>query len=185
MATDRRRQILLAVIMVILGVVGFRAWKETSVAPSQTSNSKGAAAPGSGAGRQTGGRLETPDVHLDALGEDRPKPGPPERNLFRFRPKAAPVETRPAVRPPVNTAPAPPAGPPPPPPITLKFIGLIDRGAGQPKIAVLTDGVGPPMQGVEGGTVAGKYKILRIGAESIEMAYLDGRGRQTIRLSGS
>jgi hypothetical protein len=26
---------------------------------------------------------------------------------------------------------------------------------------------------------------LKIGVESIEMAYLDGRGRQTIRVSGS
>jgi len=33
--------------------------------------------------------------------------------------------------------------------------------------------------------VLGQYRILRISAESIEMAYLDGRGRQTIRLSGS
>jgi hypothetical protein len=33
--------------------------------------------------------------------------------------------------------------------------------------------------------VLGQYRILRIGAESIEMSYLDGRGRQTIRLTGS
>ncbi len=39
--------------------------------------------------------------------------------------------------------------------------------------------------GHEGDTVLGQYRILRIGAESIEMSYLDGRGRQTIRLTGS
>jgi hypothetical protein len=53
------------------------------------------------------------------------------------------------------------------------------------KIAVLSDGRGAPLYGKEGDTVLGQYKILHIGAESIEMAYLDGRGRQTIRLSGS
>jgi hypothetical protein len=28
------------------------------------------------------------------------------------------------------------------------------------------------------------YQILKIGAESIELAYADGRGRQTIRMTG-
>ena len=50
---------------------------------------------------------------------------------------------------------------------------------------VLSDGLGQPQTGTEGQVVFGKYRILKIGVESIEMAYLDGRGRQTIRLSGS
>jgi hypothetical protein len=50
---------------------------------------------------------------------------------------------------------------------------------------MLTDGKGGvPIYGEEGDVVEGRYKILKIGVESIEMAYLDGRGRQTIRLSG-
>jgi hypothetical protein len=80
-----------------------------------------------------------------------------------------------------------PSGPPPPPalpPIALKFIGVLETANTQ-KIAVLTDGRGAPLYGKEGDTVLGQYKILHIGVESIEMAYLDGRGRQTIRLSGS
>jgi hypothetical protein len=66
----------------------------------------------------------------------------------------------------------------------LKFIGVLETANTQ-KIAVLTDGRGAPLYGKEGDTVLGQYKILHIGVESIEMAYLDGRGRQTIRLSGS
>ena len=123
------------------------------------------------------------DVHLGALERDRVKPGESSRNLFRFRPKPAP----PAPPPPrMVTAPAPvvPSGPPPPPPIPLKFIGIVEPGAAQ-KLAVLSDGRGAPLYGKEGDTVLGQYKILRIGTESIEMSYLDGRGRQTIRLSGS
>ena len=38
--------------------------------------------------------------------------------------------------------------------------------------------------GVEGEIILGRYQILKIGNESIEMAYPDGRGRQTIRLTG-
>ena len=49
---------------------------------------------------------------------------------------------------------------------------------------VLSDGRGV-YHGNEGDTILGQYRILRIGVESIEMSYLDGRGRQTIRLTGS
>ena len=40
------------------------------------------------------------------------------------------------------------------------------------------------MHGKEGDIIDGRYRILKIGTESIEMAYVDGRGRQTIRLTG-
>ena len=51
------------------------------------------------------------------------------------------------------------------------------------KIAVLSDGRNV-MSGREGGEIDGRYRIVRIGEESIQLEYLDGRGRQTIRLSG-
>ena len=39
--------------------------------------------------------------------------------------------------------------------------------------------------GREGDIIEGRYRIVRIGLESIEMMHVDGRGQQTIRLSGS
>ena len=130
-----------------------------------------------------------PDVHLEALQGERPAPAGAERNLFRFKPKAPPPPP-PSMRPtaPVTVGPQVPSGPPPPPPlppITLKFIGVMEQPGTKVKIAVLSDGQGPPMFGSEGGTVAGRYRVIRIGNESIELSYLDGRGRQTIRLTGS
>jgi hypothetical protein len=79
---------------------------------------------------------------------------------------------------------APPArsGPPPLPPIPLKFIGYIEAPGGK-KIASLSDGKGV-WTATEGQTVLGQYKIWRIGVESIDISYLDGRGRQTIRMTG-
>jgi hypothetical protein len=129
---------------------------------------------------------EAPDVHLEALDAERPKPDAGRRNLFRFKPKPPPPPppaalTRPG---PAETAQAP-AGPPPPPPIALKFIGIVDAGQSKKVVAILSDGRGSPVYGREGETVLGQYRILRIGTESIEMSYLDGRGRQTIRLTGS
>src|SRR5262249_54700426 len=124
--------------------------------------------------------------HLPALEEERPKPGGASRNLFRFKPKAPP----PVVAPPrAAESEAGTAGPPPPPqppPIPLKFIGIVVvEGEMRPKIAVLRDASGNVFQGTEGSEIEGRYRILRIGAESIEMAYLNGSGRRTIRLTGS
>jgi hypothetical protein len=122
-------------------------------------------------------------VRLEALDTTRPKPGGGDRNLFRFKPKAPPpapkVEPLP---PPVAPVPTGPPPPPPVPPIPLKFIGTLERN-GQ-KIAILSDTAGHVSYGPEGATIDGRYRIIRIGAESIELAYVDGRGRQTIRFTG-
>ena len=77
-----------------------------------------------------------------------------------------------------------PVGPPPPPPIALKFIGVVEQAPSRLKLAVLSDGRNV-FYGKEGEVIEGRYRIERIGVESIEMAYVDGRGRQTLRLSGS
>jgi len=95
-----------------------------------------------------------------------------------------PVARRAAPPRPEFTAPPVPTGPPPPPPITLRFIGLIEAPPRTGRVALLSDGRGGLMYGREGDTVDGRYRMLRVGLDSIEMAYLDGRGRQTIRLSG-
>src|SRR6516225_607073 len=181
MGTDRRKQIVLAGLVVVLAAVVYRA---VATSPARSPSSNPARVPP--AARQNGaGAITAPDVHLDTLNGERPKPMDVERNLFRFKPKPPPVAASPGRGTPlISVAPEVTNGPPPPPPITLKFIGTL-REEGKPPIAVLSDGHGPPMYGIEGGTVAGRYRVLRIGAESIEMSYLDGRGRQTIRQTGS
>jgi hypothetical protein len=124
-----------------------------------------------------------PDVHTEALGSDRPRPGTNERDLFKFKPKYVPPA--PVARmPPGPVVPSGPPPAPPVPPIPLKFIGLLEPAAGQ-RVAILSDGRGAPIYGREGEPVLGQYRILRIGEESIELEYIDGRGRQAIRLSGS
>ena len=73
-------------------------------------------------------------------------------------------------------------GRPPAPPIPLKFIALVERASGV-KWAVLSDGK-VTMYGRDGDTIDGRYRIVKIGTESVEVTYLDGRGRQVIRLTG-
>ncbi|MBM3806705.1 MAG: hypothetical protein FJW22_00760 [Acidimicrobiia bacterium] len=125
-------------------------------------------------------------VNLTALTDQRDEPGEGARNPFRFQPKVAPAPPRPVViAPPPTEAPrpAPPPGPPPLPPIPLKFLGMVERANGV-KWAVLSDGKSGPFYGKDGDIIDGRFLIVKIGNESIEMTYADGRGRQVIRLTG-
>jgi hypothetical protein len=173
----KREQIVLGVLLVVLAFAAYRAWMQTSPTAAPSSNERGRTARANQKAAPT-----APDVHLGWLQEEHPKPQT-ERNLFRMKPKAPPpAPPRPPVTPQAPTGPPTPPVPQGPPPIPLKFLGAV--GAGPDRVAVLSDGVGV-VWGKEGGTILGRYKILRIGEESIEMAYLDGRGRTTIRMSGS
>lgn len=180
MPPERRRLVaLLSVLGVLVVVAGYQYW------PTTPESAVRRAAPATGRAAAPGA-ISAPEVHLQALNASRPAPeGDPERNLFRFKPKAPPPRP-PAPPPPVVTAPQP-TGPPPAPalaPIAMRFIGVLEATEHAQKIAVLSDGRGI-YQGREGDIIEGRYRILRIGVESVDMAYLDGRGRQTIRLSGS
>ena len=121
------------------------------------------------------------DLNLDRLQTVGGQLRESQRDPFRFRPKppppAPPVQSRPQVfTPPV------PQGPPPPPPIPLKFFGVMSVN-GQ-RIAAFSDERGNTFTGREGDVLEGRYRLLRIGPDSVDMAFLDGRGRQSIRLTG-
>jgi hypothetical protein len=185
MATERSRQIVLGVLVVILVAVIVKMWPGTSAAPAPTSNRAGNS---STARAPQAGTPSAPAVHLDALNAERPQPEPVQRNLFRFKPKAPPPPPPAPPRPVQPVEPVAPTGPPPPPPlapITLKFIGIVEAPSHGEKIAILSDGRNAPFYGKEGAIIEGRYRILKIGVESVELAYADGRGRQTIRLTGS
>ena len=191
MEPKRQREATLAVVVVLLAVVAYAAYQTLSAGPPSSSaavasnNESRLARRGGRATAKQEATAEAPQVHLEALGDDRPEPDPRERDIFRFREKPPPPPPPPP-KPIVGPQPPPPPPPPPPvPPIALKFIGVVDAPPPAKRMAVLSDGRGAPVYGREGETVLGQYRILRIGAESIEMSYLDGRGRQTIRLSGS
>ncbi len=128
------------------------------------------------------------DVKLELLKNAQTKLGPSTRNPFQFKPKPAPLAPpRPTGAtgrggPVIAGPPPPPPGPPPPPPIALKFIGVLATAQG--RLAVFRDNGGDIVNGKEGDIIDGRYRLLKIGVESADLAYVDGRGRQTIRLSG-
>jgi hypothetical protein len=181
-AAERRTLLLGAVLIVALVV--FLIVRSTSGTPSAAASRPGQPARPVANTNTPPASLDAAKVNLTELEKKRTGPADSGRNPFRFEPKAPPPP------PPSEAAsaavatqmPMVPTGPPPPPPIPLKFIGLVEKIDGT-KIAVLSDGR-RPHSGVEGQEIDGRYRILKIGTESIEMAYLDGRGRQTIRLTG-
>ena len=129
------------------------------------------------------------DVKLELLKTAPSELDAPDRNLFQFKPKApppapapSPAANTPRIVPVVPQAPPVPQGPPPPPPIALKYIGVLETAQG--RVAVFRDTGGEIVNGKEGDIIDGRYRLLKIGVESADIAYVDGRGRQTIRLSG-
>jgi hypothetical protein len=184
MPRNRQREIgLAALVAVIIGIVAWRAGS-TSPDPGAVTGVNPSAMGTNVQPRDPHAVLE---VDLDALKAERPEPEESDRNPFRFSQKASPPAVAPPmvpVRPPTAAPPVDPLAPPTLPRIPLKFIGLVKGD--NPKfgpLAVLSDTRGV-YYGREGETIEGRYRILRIGVESIDLAYLDGSGRQTIRFTG-
>ena len=129
------------------------------------------------------------DVKLELLQRTRPELDDADRNPFRFeaddpRRRRPPRRRRAAAARADRRRRSCRPGPPPPPPIPLRFIGLVDAPTQAGRVAILSDGRGNVFYGKEGDIIEGRYRVLKISPDAVELSYLDGRGRQTIRLSG-
>ena len=128
---------------------------------------------------------------------DRSAPEPERRNPFRF---GAPRSTTPqsgrgggdapgaAVLdgdlPDLDSVPAPrsAASPGETGDVPLTFIGFVESPGIEGRVVVLTDGE-LVFHGRVGDVIDGRYRIVGIGLESVEVERIDGRGQQTLRLS--
>jgi hypothetical protein len=180
---------LLGLLVVVALVVWYTqsggAATEETVPTSNVPVSATQPPPAAGRGGQAGGGIPEP-VRLASL-EQVPEQGSGARNPFGFGTPPAPP--RPAAPPYVPPPPAPtPApqqvGPPPLSPIPVKFMGFVEDPARPGKVVALSLNGGVVIAR-EGELVDGRYRLVKVGLESIVMAYPDGRGQQTIRLSGS
>lgn len=172
-----------AVVVLLFGIQIARQTRDPAAVTPAPSNSLRTAAT-----RSSVPELPVEDVKLELLQSEREELGISARDPFRFQartpppaPRSARVEGPPA---PVAVAPPVPTGPPPPPPIPLKFIGVLEASGRAGSIAILSDTRGNVFYGKEGDIIDGRYKMLKVGPESAELSYTDGRGRQTLRLSG-
>ncbi len=115
-----------------------------------------------------------PRIDLERLPRERPKLRIGLRDIFAFGP---PPTLPPTPRPP--TTPTPTADPqealvPTPlpgprlPPLTLKYIGSVENGRGA-RVAVLLTDHNELLTGQAGEVVANRYKIAKIGLESVDL----------------
>lgn len=186
----RRLTLLAGLLLVLAGIITTSVVRRQTAVDSAASSNSATARSGETRNQQTAVK-SAEAVKLEALKMSRPDPVEGERNPFRFRarpassPRPGPTGGR-GTGPdssrlsPVGPSPVAPTGPPP---IPLKFIGIVDAPTQGGKLAVLSDGRSV-LYGHEGEILDGRFKIVRIGIESIELTSVDGRGRQTIRLTG-
>jgi hypothetical protein len=186
MHPKRQREIALAVAAILL--IAVVVWAvQRGTAPPPTATAPSGATPSS---TQPPSKHPVAEIDLDALQAKRSEPEASDRNPFRFKPRAAPPPPASVIRQQQEQAAAAaqaaagPSEPPPPPRIPLKYIGeMSDPKKEGHRLAILSDARGV-YYGGEGDVVEGRYRIIKIGVESIELAYLDGRGRQIIRQTG-
>lgn len=181
--SGRTRQLAVLAVLLIVGAVGYwmGPWGGSGAGTTGSASGRGAGGPG-------GGDSSVTDIRLELLQREHGPLRGPDRNPFRFERRAsAAASARPQVTrrvAPIEVAPVGPLPPPPPPPIPLRFIGFLQPKDGPGRVAVLSDGRGNVFDGKEGDVIEGRYRLLRVGTDSADLIYLDGRGRQTIRLSG-
>lgn len=143
----------------------------------------GAALPGMNGAAATDTEVESGlGVRLDMLAEPRPVRLESSRNPFRFggaRPENA-AAGRPAAAPPSSPSAEPRRGPR----AALRFIGVVDAPESAGAIAVLTDGA-DVFQGRVGDTVDGRYRIIRIADDAVDVELLTAGGGRTLQLDGA
>jgi hypothetical protein len=138
------------------------------------------------------GNAKIARIGLERLSEERPLVELGRRNPFKEKPTAPPTPpptpTRDPNAPTPTDTPPPPPPPtptdPPPPPIPLKYIGLVEPGS-KKKVAVLLSDQKEILHGREGDVVAGRYRIVKIGIESIDIEDMTVSNTQRIPLRGN
>jgi len=132
-----------------------------------------------------------PRIDLARLAAERPETTAGRRDLFRFGSAAAdpdalrqpaPAETPEPVATPVIEAVATPL--PGPPPLNLKYLGSVENRAGV-KVAVLMTDRKEVLTAQMGETVANRYRVARIGLESVDLEDVGSGQSRRIPLRGN
>lgn len=130
-------------------------------------------------------------IGLARLSTERPDSGAGKRDLFQFgsAPRASdPDEGEaavPAYTPPTPLPLAPTASSQPSlPPLKLKYLGSVESRAGV-KVAVLVTDRQEVLTGQAGETVANRYRIARIGLESVDLEDVASGQAQRLPLKGN
>lgn len=160
--------VLLALVAVLVGIQFVRR------GPAAVPAVAGTAAKGLRAGGRTS-LSAIPDSLLEVKERksNTRQRGAVQRNIFEYgrRAPVAPVQ---------ETAVAAPL-PPPAPPAPLRFYGFAEQSHGGRRQVFLTDGE-EVYVAAEGDVVLRRYRVARVGSQSIELEELSGRQRWVVPL---
>jgi hypothetical protein len=179
-----RREIALLAVLAVIVLAGLRLMRATPrSAPVARARHEQDTSP-----------AVVPRIGLDRLDRPRGEVGVGRRDLFAYGarvPEAPEPEAEHAPPPPVATAAIAPdaetaaAGPGPIlPPLRLKFIGAVGNARGV-KVAVLLTDRNEVLTGQQGDVVANRYRIERIGIESVDLADVGTGQSRRIPLKGN
>lgn len=175
---ERRRQLTqLALLLLGLLLVAWYQWPQA--APAVPASNVPTGQP-----RAVAALTLPAPVRLGDLGD-----APPEtaigRNPFGFGERVVPRETsdvRQTMRPvePLEIGPPVPQGPPP---IALRLTGLMVGPTTDRTMATLKDpATGTLFHGFEGDVLDGRYRLVKVGTQSVVVSYVDGSGMRTLGL---
>ena len=186
---SRREKGLLGLLAVVAVALSAWALRHSDAAPA-------------GLGRQKaeGPLLPVPRIDLARIDAPRAEGEAGRRDLFAFG-TAAPSEAEGVAPPPVAAATTSPGGPagapegmpgglasgpvtPSLPPLSLKYIGSVENKAGV-KVAVLLTDKREVLTGQAGQVVANRYRIARIGLESVDLEDVSSGQSRRIALKGN
>jgi len=176
----RTRQLTLLAVLVAVGLMAWYLFGGGSqTAPPVTASNSPTAAPGVA---KAAGPLGLPEpLKLAALGAGGDPEGETARNPFRFGQPPAPPPPKYVAPPPAP--PPPPPGPPPPPDIPLQLV-LLETLPGNVRTATVRDTASSALfSAQEGQVLDGRYRLVKIGLESVVVSYLDGSGQKTLPLA--
>jgi hypothetical protein len=166
----------LAALAVVLG--GLLWYRFGPTTPTALTSNRQVQAPA-----VTIGTMRLPDpLKLSALAA-APDTAEIGRNPFAYGTRPAPPMPQAAPPPPpvpVQTGPPVPQGPPP---ITLTLAGIVAIPESERAMVTLRDPeTGALFQAFEGDIVDGRYRVVKVGLQSVIVSYLDGSGSRTIPL---
>jgi hypothetical protein len=173
---ERRRQLTqLGLVLLGLVVVAWYQWPQAAPVPATSNVPTGQPA-------QTQGLTLPEPVRLGDL-DEAPEPAEVGRNPFTFGARPAPPQPRQRYTPALNPIAEAPSAPQGPPPIPLRLTGLLVGPGTDRMMATLKDpATGALFHGFEGDILDGRYRLVRVGSQSVVVSYADGSGIRTLGL---
>ncbi|MCC6991423.1 MAG: hypothetical protein IT181_20640 [Acidobacteria bacterium] len=180
---ERKRLFWLVALVAVLA--GILWWRQP--APASAPVGEAAQPAANAAGGQTG-PLPMPDAVKLASLEDVPVLSEVGRNPFGFGvrplpPPPPPMDVRPVQGPPPG--PPLPAVPSGPPAIGLKLAGMtVPVEGGRTMVTLIDPATSTTYLAYEGDIVDGRYRVVKVGVQSVVVSYVDGTGLRTLSLGG-